>query len=762
LIVKSLSALLLVGIGATSAWAEDDLAPPGAGGYFDRLPIVLTPSRLPQPLNEAPAAVTILDRDLIRASGYRDLARLLRLVPGMQIGQERAGNNWVAYHGMGNDSPAEMQILIDGRAIYSPGIFSGVDWHALPVTIEEIERIEVVRSTNTATYGPNAFLGVINIITRHSSDAPGYQVSANLGEPGIRDLHVDWAGGGDGQTVRMAATSRHDNGYKNLTDSSQVDLFSVRSDHRITDQDELTLRLAGSQAKRGTGYPDSLFGSNQERDWHSRNLAFQSQWRHTPAANEELLVNFTREQASLRDSWMAVGPRPDLAYARLAYVPLNQDRDTLSQSLEIQHRFAPSGSTQVVWGGEASDEWLDAPALFYDRGRLSNRLLHLFANLEWRVAQSWLANIAGTVEKYSDDHARLSPRAFLNWQATGDTTFRAGYARAWRDRNDFQTYCDVRAFDPVDGRIMARPYVPNPELRRPRVDSAEIGYLGRFQPANTTVDLRVFRERITDFVLRTGAPTTPDNPLLATYILPTQYQNLGEPVTLVGLEYQIKMHPFAGSQIILNHSVIDRRTANPAVANRAAPYTASLSWLQDWGGGWSSMATVFRMGPLAGGMVMCPSPNTLHPRIRQSIFVSPDASTSVVRMSKLPFPESIWAPAIRKLPIAPSNTSTPKAQPIRCREWYLSPSAPTTADFLLGRRIWRQGPVSSRPSRITLRFSHHGPICNVDAAREQNCSAQAPDHQGHLPFLLSRRQDRPPGPERVRQIHRAANHGRRG
>jgi iron complex outermembrane receptor protein len=399
----------------------------------------------------------------------------------------------------------------------------------------------------------------------------------------------------------MAATSRHDDGYKNLNDGNQVDVVSVRSDHRISDEDELTLRLAGSQAKRGTGYPDSLFGSNRERDWRSENLAFQAQWRHAPAANEELRVSFSREQSTLRDSWIAVGPRPDLGYARLAYVPLSQDRDTLSQSLEIQHRFAPSGSTQVVWGGEASDEWLDAPALFYDKGRLSNRLIHLFANLEWRVAPSWLANVAGTVEKYSDDHARLSPRTFLNWQASPDTTFRAGYARAWRDRNDFQTYCDVRAADPVDGRMMARPYLPDPDLRRPRVDSVELGYLGRFKPASTTVDLRVFRERITDFVLRTGAPPTPDNPLLAAFILPTQYQNLDDPVTLVGVEYQIKMRPFTGSQIILNHSLIDRRTSSPVLAGRAAPYTASLSWLQDWSAGWSSMMTVLRMGPLAGG-----------------------------------------------------------------------------------------------------------------------------------------------------------------
>lgn len=595
-----LAPILLLATGHSLA-ASDTVPAVGEGGYFEQLPIVLTPSRLPQPLQEAPAAVTVLDQNLIHETGYRDIARLFRLVPGMQIGQERSGNNWVTYHGLGNDSPADMQVLVDGRAIYSPGIFSGVDWNALPVTLEEIERIEVVRGTNTAAYGPNAYLGVINIITRHSSDTPGSHASTNFGGAGIRDLHLDWSGGGNGQTLRIAATSRNDSGYTGLNDSSQVDIISLRSDNRLSYNDELTLRLAGSREKRGTGYADSQFDNNAERNWRSQNLAFQAQWRHTPASGEELLVNFFCTQDRIRDSWITSALRRDITPARWAYVPLSQNRDAVSQSLEIQHRFAPSASTQLVWGGEARNEWLEAPSLFYEQGRLTNKLFRLFGNLEWRLAPTWTANIDGMVDKYSGASAHLSPRLFVNWQAAPDKTFRTGYARAWRDRNDFQLYSDIRAIDPVDGRVLARPYLPNPDLRNPRIDSFEIGYLGRFRPGNTTVDLRLFNERITDFVYRAPQPVTADNPILAPYIPSTRYENLGSPVTLLGLEYQIKTRPYAGSQIIFNHSMIDRRTSDAAVASHSAPYTASLSWLQDWGSGWSSMVTVLRMGPLAGG-----------------------------------------------------------------------------------------------------------------------------------------------------------------
>lgn len=572
--------------------------------YFEDLPLVLTPSRLPQPLREAPAAVTVLDREFIRATGYRDIARLFRLVPGMQVGQERAGSQWVTYHGLGNDTPADMQVLVDGRAIYSPSTFAGVDWLALPVTIDEIERIEVVRGTDAVAYGPNAFLGVINIITRQAGDAPGASVTASAGNAGIGDLRASWSSDPGDHALRLAAATRRDDGFAELHDNSRMNTFSLRSDHRLTDFDQLTLRLGASEGSRDAGYADSLFHNNGERSWSSRVANVQAQWRHAPSAEEELLVNFFRNETSGRDAWLAIGPRIDLGPGILAYVPLDRDRETVRNSLEIQHRAFLSPVSQFVWGGEVRHEHMWSPFLFYGRDTLGTTLYRLFGNMEWRIRPDWTTNLGAMTEKYSDDRTRLSPRTFLNWQASPESTLRAGYSRAWRDRNLFERYGDVRAIDPADGRVLVRPYLPNPDLLPPRIDSVELGWLARFRPGDTRVDVRAFNERITGFVARRQMPITPDNPVLAIYIPPTQYVNLESPVTLRGVEYQIQTRPAPDTRVVLNHSMIDRRTGDTAVKARVAPYTASLSWLQDWGGrasGWSSMISLLRMGPLAGG-----------------------------------------------------------------------------------------------------------------------------------------------------------------
>jgi iron complex outermembrane receptor protein len=572
-----------------------------AGGYFDALPIVLTPSRLPQPLNEAPAAVTVIDRKLIEASGYRDIARLLRLVPGMQVGQERAGLQWVTYHGLGNDSPADMQVLIDGRAVYSPSVLGGVDWLALPVTVDEIERIEVVRGTDAVAFGPNAFLGVINIITRNAGSAPGPTAAVSIGEAGIRDLRASWDSEPGDHAVRLAASTRSDNGYTNLHDRSRMNVFSLRSDHQISNRDQATLRITASDGMREAGYADSPLNNDGERSIDTHSASLQAQWRHLTNSDEEILVNFFHNDISARDEWIASAPS-----FGIPYVPLGRNRDIKRDSLEAQHRLTLGDNAKAVWGGETRRETAEAPFIYYGREKIATDLYRLFGNMEWRFAPNWTSNLGAMAEKYSDDRVRYAPRAFVNWQAGPETTLRTGYSRAWRDRNLLERYGDVRVFNPANGALLARPYVQNPDLLPPRIDSVEIGLLQRFKPGDTRIDVRLFNERITGFVARRQTAITPDLPLLAFApapytVLPTQYYNVDFPVTLRGLEYQLQTKPWTDGRIILNHVMIDRRIEDPAIKARVAPYTASLSWLQNWNSDWSSMITALRMGPLAGG-----------------------------------------------------------------------------------------------------------------------------------------------------------------
>ncbi|MFZ1243890.1 MAG: TonB-dependent receptor plug domain-containing protein, partial [Azonexus sp.] len=163
--------------------------------YFSELPIVASVSRLPQRLADAPVAVTVVDREMIKASGARDINDIFRLVPGFQTYPNNTEAARATYHGLGDgDYSSRVQVLIDGRSMLSPLFGSGVNWATLPVALEDIERIEVVRGTNAVSYGSNAFLGVINIITVDPALVRGTSVSTSYGNQNVRDYTLRTGG----------------------------------------------------------------------------------------------------------------------------------------------------------------------------------------------------------------------------------------------------------------------------------------------------------------------------------------------------------------------------------------------------------------------------------------------------------------------------------------------------------------------------------------------------------------------------------------
>lgn len=567
--------------------------------FFLDMPIVLTPSRLIQNLKDAPAAVTVIDREMIRATGYRDIPRLLRLAPGMQVGQERGSTHWVTYHGMGNDNPSWMQVLVDGRSVYSPGSFDGADWNGLPVTLDEVERIEIVRGTDSVAYGLNAFLGVINIITRSSADNPGTKASIRAGNAGIRDASLEVGHDTPTQGVRLNAEIRRDDGFSGLHDARRFKIVSLLGEKRLGGHDELMVRLAANSGTRELGYPDSTYNNNGERSADSLNAAFHLRWRHTPAPGEEWQLHYYHNQDRTAEEWLAsaqLGPiRAD--------VPLDRNRSSMRDDVELQHRLTLSRNLRAVWGLELRHDSVNAPFLYYGAAQQRSGMARLFGESEWRFGQDWSLNLNALAEKFDDDSLHVSPRIFTNWQVTPKDTARFGYARAWRQPTLFERYGDVRAI--FQGQLLAQPYLPNPNLGAPRIDSLEMGYLGRFRDWDTKLDARLFMERIDNYIYRVSHPEFVA-PLLFATIPSARYENLASPVTLSGLEYQLESRPRSGTRLLFNHTVISRSSDNHAITQLTAPYAASLSWMQDWSRGWSSTLTLLRMGPMAGGTGFVP------------------------------------------------------------------------------------------------------------------------------------------------------------
>jgi len=197
----------------------------------------------------------VFDAEAIRTSGARDLADLLRMVPGFQVAQTTGGAPISVYHGLTDENPRGLQILVDGRSQYSPLFFGGVSWNLIDVSLDDIERIEVVRGSNSAAYGSNAFLGVVNIVTRPAGDTPGAVLGVGEGSDGVADRYARLGVRLGDSAIRLSTESHRDDGVVDRNDTRRTARVNLRADIPLGSGDQLQFQSGLVDLQLDAGEP---------------------------------------------------------------------------------------------------------------------------------------------------------------------------------------------------------------------------------------------------------------------------------------------------------------------------------------------------------------------------------------------------------------------------------------------------------------------------------------------------------------------------
>lgn len=134
-----------------------------------------------QKISEAPAIVTVITEEVIKNSGARNLTDILKDVPGFEFAKSRTGIVNIGVRGVKDIlTTARFLVLKDGvpfnDAMYSSGLSMTKQFD-----INSIERIEVIRGPGSALYGRNAFIGVVNIITKIGKNKNEVDLYSSIG-----------------------------------------------------------------------------------------------------------------------------------------------------------------------------------------------------------------------------------------------------------------------------------------------------------------------------------------------------------------------------------------------------------------------------------------------------------------------------------------------------------------------------------------------------------------------------------------------------
>jgi len=567
------SFLLMLMAHACAAWAQLAVAV-SEKDFLEGMPVVLSVSRLPQRLDETPGAVTVLDRDFIRRSGARDVADLLRLVPGFQTSTSfEPDAPQASYHGAFGYYSARIQVLVDGRSVYSTYFFGSVASGLMSVALEDIERIEVLRGSNSAAYGARAMLGVINIVTRHTSDTQGVQAKLSGGENGIRDAQAALGWATDRASYRLGVDTRADDGLDGSFGHNFVRRLNFRSDWCPSPADEVQLRAGRMDIDSGRGFADAA--ANPQHDRFYESSFAQLDWHRNLGVDEDLALTLAHTREQYRDSV----PYSLLALGINDSIKLDSSGSTRSDSLALQHTFRHGMGLRVVWGGEWRHEEITSQPVYNTSAALVTDFTRLFTNVEWRMTPDVLLNAGLMAEHSSDSGDSVAPRLMFNWHVLPGHTLRAGVARAFRPPSAFEKQGDVRYS--YQGRLLLVSTLARGNISPEGVLVHELGYLGEFPRWGGSLDVRAFQEQISGFVSRQSYALPVGTSLLPSN--PWDYYNADD-FAIQGVEYQFKWHPWAGAQAGFNqaysHLRFSRPPTDPNMAFVVPAVTSTLFFTQ--------------------------------------------------------------------------------------------------------------------------------------------------------------------------------------
>jgi iron complex outermembrane recepter protein len=460
---------------------------------------VVSVSRQQKTLENSAAAVYVITREEIVASGAGSVPELLRRVPGLDVAQVTTGEWMVSARGFSGLYANKLLVMIDGRSVYTT-LYSGVYWDQSMVPLDEIERIEVIRGPGGTMWGANAVNGVINIITRSSRDTKGGLASWSFGNREQTDATLRY--GGD------VGTSFHYRVYSSYVDrtpledqipqsrssGNQLGQVGARADWDLSPRDSLLVEIGGTNQQGAQGYNSGPpLGSDRVRVSGDSEYAL-AKWHRDVTTRQ----SFDLQISGVRQI------RGELGGSFSAHII----------DVDFQHQFALGARNNLVYGvgfRDVSDNihpgTVSGGATILPPHR-NDRVSSGFVQDEFAFIPDKLAFTLGVKVEHNDYTGwEFGPSARLAWTPTPRAAFWAAVSRAVRtpNRTEFGVVYSQPAPPPLPPGSLEL-LTGSPNFRSETVNAFEAGYRKQFGE-RTSLDLAVFGNRYQ--YLRSYAPGAP-------------------------------------------------------------------------------------------------------------------------------------------------------------------------------------------------------------------------------------------------------------
>lgn len=466
--------LALACLGAALAWPAQAAVAPTRQDDLADLSIeelatiqVMSVSKKPERLLDAPASVFVITAEDIRRAGAHSLTEALRLAPNLHVAQRSSYGYSISARGMNgssNSAPNKLLVMIDGRSVYAP-LFSGVFWDMQDLMLEDVERIEVISGPGGTLWGVNAVNGVINITTRSAAATQGGLALLRSATDGVDAAFRQGGRSGDASWRvygKMLQRERSDTGDgRRVHDAWRQAQLGFRADwEHGADRYSVNGNAYRGEPEQPEPGEISVSGTTLrlgEIDTAGANLT--ARWERALEGGGRLSV-----QAYLDHTRRAVPP-------------------TFTESLQIadlqfQHTLPAWGRHSLVWGANLRHSWDqvdNSEVIAFLPAQTEQTWSSLFAQDEIALRPDLSLVVGARAERNDYTGLEFLPSARLSWRLAPQHALWTALSRTVRA----PTRLDVDAFIPGRPPYLLR---GGPQVRSEVARVFELGYRGQPLP----------------------------------------------------------------------------------------------------------------------------------------------------------------------------------------------------------------------------------------------------------------------------------------
>lgn len=563
-------------------------------------------SKREQRLMDSPQAIEVITGDELRVMGVERIQDALKLLTSIDLLESDLGYSVVGMRGvMQEGQPRTVQFLIDGVPLYIP-IGGPLDINNLPVTIDLVDRIEVVRGPSSTLYGANAVVGVVAITTRKASEGThgGAHVSA-LEKSSFRGrAHVAWGGEALGFSAGYQGASFGDSGFRThrvgftgptdwvtfdgsgdpgtQTDKAHQTQASARLDWRKQDT-QLWFTAGHAYKKLGPpGIPPVTYANYRFYQTDTFLLGWSQTWSET--FSTEMRLHRMRNQ-------IGGGPSPLLAVVTgdLGWNSEYVWGDLSNEQIDLQANWNPTAKLHFVFGADTRRIDVETDPTHGLDEPLRETASGAFASLDWDTTADTALSLGFRVENETLGGSRVSPRAAFVWRPTPASVLRVAYLTSTRSPQVLEQRINFAAHYPVSPFPIVYRILPNPDLKPEETENIEVGYRHQFGPV--TLDATLYHMKLTDLI---GQVTVSAGPPVD-----TRFENTGD-ATNTGAELALTWQAAKGWTVGFNAAYVDfqRDEALPPLGKDFAytvPFKANL-WTRFTAGRFAGFLSLQHVG----------------------------------------------------------------------------------------------------------------------------------------------------------------------